>query len=166
MSQPKHSLDLDDIAKIVELSASADDPKLAFAAADVLASHVFGHRLFTVLRYIAAEAAVERLYSSNPTAYPVGGRKQKEGTRWGEIVLDRGEVYIARNETELREAFSDHALITSLGIGSIMNVPIRFRGVCIGTMNICGAFGQYGEADVAPGRILAGLLVPLLLDHR
>ncbi len=37
---------------------------------------------FTVMRHLAASNEVERIYSSNPAAYPVGGRKQKQGTSW------------------------------------------------------------------------------------
>jgi hypothetical protein len=43
-------------------------------------------------------------------------------------MLDRGEVYIAADAAAVRAAFSDHELIASLGISSIVNIPIRFSG--------------------------------------
>jgi GAF domain-containing protein len=113
------------------------------------------------MRHVTETAEVERIYSSNPRAYPVGGRKQKQGTPWGEQVLDRGEVFIARDRAELRAAFADHELIFSLGIGSIMNVPVMLHGRCRGIVNLSHDAGRYGEGDVAPARVLAGLLAPV-----
>ena len=110
---------------------------------------------------VAATAEVERIYSSNPRAYPVGGRKHKQGTPWGEQVLDRGELFIARNREELRAAFADHGLIFSLGIGSIMNVPVMLHGRCRGIVNLSHDAGHYSETDIPPARILAGLLAPV-----
>jgi hypothetical protein len=63
----------------------------------------------------------------------------------------------------VQQAFADYELIFSLGIGAIMNVPIRFRGRSLGTMNICSEAGWFSETDRAPGRLLASLLVPPLL---
>lgn len=79
-------------------------------------------------------------------------------------MLDRGEIFIANTSEAVERAFADHALIFSLGIGAIMNVPIRFRGRSLGTMNICHEAGRFTDADRAPGRVLAGLLVPPLLS--
>jgi hypothetical protein len=152
-----------DIAAVMEITASNADPHATFRAVDALAGRTVGHTLFTVMRNIEASQEVERVYSSNPTAYPVGGRKQKEGTRWGGIVLDRGEVFLARDRDELRAAFPDYELIFSLGIGAILNVPIRYAGRCIGTLNLCGETGHYGEADVPTGLLLAALLVPVVM---
>jgi len=161
MTQAKQKLGLADVAAIIELVARETDPQATFVVFDKIAQRVLGHKLLTVMRHDAATAEVERVYSSNPLAYPVGGRKQKQGTPWGEKVLDHGEVFIARNKDELRAAFADYELIVSLGIGSIMNVPIMRHGRCLGIVNLSHDAGRYGDADIAPGRILAGLLVPL-----
>ena len=152
-----------DVAELIALIASQPDPGPAFRAIEALAGRTIGHTLFTVMRHRAASAQVERVYSSNEAAYPVGGRKRKEGTQWGAAVLDRGEVFLARNPDEVRAAFPDWELILGLGIGAILNVPIRLAGKCIGTLNLCGPAEQYGKADVPTGHLLAGLLVPLLL---
>jgi GAF domain-containing protein len=117
------------------------------------------------MRLHAENAEVERLYSSLPDSYPVSGHKPKQGTPWGEQVLDRGEIFIANSLEEVRSAFADYELIFSLGIGAIMNVPIRFRGRSLGTMNVCSEAGWFSETDRAPGRLLAGLLLPALLSH-
>ena len=116
------------------------------------------------MRYLPATVEVERLYSSNPTAYPPGGRKPKQGTPWGDAVLDRGEVFIAADVEGVRKAFSDHALLAQLGISAILNIPIRHHGRVLGTMNLSHQAGHFTSGMIEPGRVLAALLVPLLLD--
>ena len=160
---PKDKLTLADLAAVQELIAAKHAPDAPFRAVAELAQRVFGHRLFTVMRHRAAEGEVERVFSDNEAAYPVGGRKRKLGTAWGEKVLDRGEVFIAKNRDELREAFPDHELIMSLGISSIMNVPVAHDGVTLATMNISGEAGAYREEDIPAARMLGELLVPVLL---
>jgi GAF domain-containing protein len=162
MTRSKGRLTDQDIAAVMDITA-VEEAQATYRAVDALARRVIGHTLFTVNRHLAASAEVERLYSSNPTAYPVGGRKHKRDTPWGRIVLDQGEVYIARNSEEVRDAFSDHALIASLGVSSIMNVPIRFGGETLGAMNLCGEEGQYAEADIPAAKVIAALLVPVVM---
>ena len=157
------TLTIDDVAAAMEVSASAD-AQAAYAAVDGLAQRAIEHKLFTVMRYLPATVEVERLYSSNPAAYPSGGRKPKQGTPWGDAVLDRGEVFIAPDAAGVRAAFSDHALLAQLGIGSILNVPIRQHGRVLGTMNLSHQAGHFTSDMIEPGRVLAALLVPLLLD--
>ena len=163
MSHDKRSLTLDDFNRLAELSAGAHTPMELYAAVDRLVQEVIGHKLFTMMRVHEASAEVERIYSSNTAAYPVGGRKEKRGTPWSRVVLDRGEVFVARNPDEVREAFSDHALIESLGIGSIMNVPLAYRGRRLGTMNISHDAGWFSEQDAAAGRLIAPYVVMSLL---
>lgn len=159
----RSALTLADIAAVAEIAASADAPDAVFRAVERLAQEVIGFRLFTVMRLHAATQEVERLYSSLPEAYPVSGRKPKQGTPWGAQVLDRGEIFVANSPGEVRAAFADYELIFSLGIGAIINVPVRFRGRSLGTMNICSEAGWFTDADHAPGRMLASLLAPPLL---
>jgi GAF domain-containing protein len=157
------ALTLADIAAIADVTAHAGNAEAVFRVVEALAQRAIGFRLFTIMRLHAASAEVERVYTSNPAAYPVSGRKPKQGTPWGEQVLDRGEIFVANSPDEVRAAFADYELIFSLGIGAIMNVPVRFCGRSLGTMNICHEAGWFTEADRAPGRLLGGLLVPPLL---
>jgi hypothetical protein len=101
-----------------------------------------------------------RSAAANPNRAPRGASR---------CSIDRGEIFIANTPDEVERAFSDYQLIFSLGVGAIMNVPIRFRGHSLGTMNICSEAGwftradrDFTRADRDPGRLLAGLLVPPL----
>jgi hypothetical protein len=80
-------LTLSDVAAILDMLARDPDPQAAFLVFDRVVQRVLGHKLLTVMRHVRASAEVERIYSSNPRAYPVGGRKHKQGTPWGEMVL-------------------------------------------------------------------------------
>jgi GAF domain-containing protein len=156
-------LTLVDLTAIAEATASDPDPDAVFRAVEALTQRVIGVRLFTVMRLHAESAEVERVYSSNPTAYPVTGRKPKGGTEWGAQVLDRGETFLAATAADVRRVFTDYELIFSLGIGAILNVPIRFRGRSLGTVNICNEANWFRDEDAVTGRMLAALLVPPLL---
>jgi len=153
MRDAKRALTLADLASLAERFAVEPQPALLYAAIDTLVQEVIGHRLFTLMRVHEATDEVERVYSSNTAAYPVGGRKVKRGTPWSRAVLDRGEVFVARNAAEVQDAFADHALIFSLGIGSIVNVPIAWAGRRLGTMRspACAPSGR-GASDHRPHR--------------
>lgn len=163
MGNAKRPLNVADLAALAERFAVELRPALLYAAVDALVQDVVGHRLFTLMRVIAATDEVERIYSSNTAAYPVGGRKVKRGTPWSSAVLDRGSVFVARTPDEVRETFADHALIESLGIGSIMNIPIACAGRRFGTMNIAHEAGWFTAQDETAGRLIAPFLVPSLL---
>src|SRR6201995_2917340 len=128
------------------LTARARAPE-AYAAIAALAGRLFSHRLFTVTRSILDTQEVERVYSSNPSAYPVGGRKQKRDPPWGEQVLDRGEILICHDAADIRRGFADHELILSLGITAMVNVPVLLAGRSMATMNMSSDRDRFGPAD-------------------
>ena len=152
-----------ELARLAALVAGTADPPVAFAEADALIARTIGHKLFTIMRVHEAAGEVERLYSSNAAAYPAGGRKKREDTSWGRVVLTEGQVFVARTPEEIRHAFADHQLIASLGIGSIMNVPIGFAGRRLGTMNVAHDAGWFTAENAEAGRVVATLLAPVLL---
>lgn len=159
----RNPLTVRDLGRLAAIAAEKEDPQALFAAADALVQRTIGHKLFTVMRVHDAAQEVERLYSSNPEAYPVGGRKQKQGTHWGRVVLTEGRVFVARTPEEVKHAFADHELISSLGIGSIMNVPIGVAGRRLGTMNVSHDAHWFTPEDAEKGRVIAALLTPALL---
>src|SRR4051794_8086491 len=163
MRNDTRALCLDDLGRLAALSAGDHEPIDLYRTVDRLVQEVIGHKLFTMMRVHEASSEVERIYSSNTNAYPVGGRKQKRGTPWGRVVLDRGEVFIARNPDEVRDAFSDYEIIFSLGIGSIMNIPLAYRGRRLGTMNISHDAGWFSDDDAASAKLIASFVVPSLI---
>jgi hypothetical protein len=163
MAASRRELLLEDVAAIVALAAHADDPNLIYRAVEAVAAEAIGWRLFTILRYVEAANAVERLYTSDERAYPVGGRKPLGKITASHSAMEKGEIFLAATKEEVRQAFFDHELIFALGVTAILNVPIRYAGRRLGTVNMCGEEGMYGPAEIDRGKILAGLLIPPLL---
>ncbi len=146
-------------------AASADgneDIVRLCALADAAADELVGHKLFTVMRFDSDSMEVERLYSSQPQAYPPGGRKQKRDTAWGHHVLELGKPYIGSNADDIRWAFNDHDLILSLGLESVLNMPITRENSVIGTMNVLHKAGHYQVTHLDTLRSLAKHLAPKL----
>jgi GAF domain-containing protein len=90
----------------------------------------------------------------------VGGRKKKKDTHWGRVVLKQGQVFVARNPEQVKQAFADYELIFGLGIGAIMNVPIAFAGRRLGTMNVSHKADWFTAEDEEKGRVIAAILAP------
>lgn len=142
--------------------AEAHDPVEAFRAADVAAQRLIGHRLFTIMAFHADAMEVERCYSSDPVRYPPGERKQKRDTAWGSRVLAAGDYFIGHDAADIRQHFDDHEVILGLGLGSVLNVPIKCLGQTVGTMNLLHNAGHYDAAHVEVARIIAlNLIGPL-----
>src|SRR5256885_13767759 len=90
--QGRVSLSPPQIAAIID----AADPNERLAAIGRVAAAVFGCALFTAMRFDAQANEVERLYSTNPAAYPVGGRKLKRDTAWAEHVLAERRIFVGQ----------------------------------------------------------------------
>lgn len=78
-------------------------------------------------------------------------------------MLNSGEAYIGRTQDDLRAVFPDHELIASLGCESVLNMPVRWRGRTLGSLNLLHEARWYGEADVAACLPFAQLALPALL---
>lgn len=119
-----------------------------------------GFLLFTVLQVDLPE--VVRLYSSNPDAYPVTGRKTMGPTPWGAHVIIGGQPWLGQTPADLEWAFPDHALITSLGCGCCLSIPVREGGQTLGTLNLLDAAGRYTPDHLTRAASYADSAVPLL----
>ena len=146
------ALTADDIETLA--AGAGHSPAALFAAIHQVARRRLDATLVTVMRHHAAEAQVERLYSSNEAAYPVGGRKHKRDTAWSRKVLIEQQVAVNAGDDALRAAFHDHTTILGLGIHSIVNVPLVSEGDCAGTLNISRAKAEWGNDEVALARAL------------
>jgi GAF domain-containing protein len=122
----------------------------------------FGFRLFTAMRYLAASDEVERVYTTDAASYPTGGRKLKRDTAWSRQVLGAGEPYFANDERGIRAAFDDADKILALGLGAVINVPVRDRGRIVGTLNFLRETGGYSAGDVPQALALAPLAAEAL----
>ena len=151
-----------EIYNVVDVLKQPHTTAQACAAVDAAAQALVGHRLFTVLYVAPGAQEVARIYSSNPQAYPVAGRKRMGPTPWGARVITGRQAYIGNTADDIRWAFPDHELIASLGLASVLNIAICHQGACVGTMNLLHQAGWYNPAQIALLEPLGALLVPLL----
>ena len=140
-----------------------DQPEALFVALDQALKAAIGHKLFTILTYDGATFEAARVYSNLPDPYPTGGRKRLAPGPWTEAVLDSGQAYIGRTQDDLRTVFPDHDLIASLGCASVLNMPVRWRGRTLGSLNLLHEADWYDEDDVAACLPFAQLALPALL---
>ena len=96
---------------------------------------LIGHRLFTVTAFDAATMQVQRVYSSNPAVYPLGGRKPKRDTEFGRRVLVEGRTLVCEGDAEIARIFDDHPTIIGLGLHSSINAPVLDERGCVGVLN-------------------------------
>ena len=155
-------LTIADIGAIVALSAEKPAAEV-YSAVECLSKSACGWRLMTILADDQAGQSVVRLHSSDPKAYPVGGRKPMDKIKDTQAAMASGEIFHAATKDAVAKAYFDHELIFALGITAILNAPVRHAGRRLGTLNLCGEEGMYGPAEIAHAKILAGLLAASLL---
>jgi hypothetical protein len=141
--------------------AEPGQPDAGFVGAHRALDALAGVKLCTVLRLLPSGER-ERAYTSDAAAYPVGGRKKGVASAWGERVLIAGRPFLGRTHEEIAAVFPDHALIRSLGCGSVMNLVLRYDGRVVGTVNVLHEERWYDEAQLAAAAPVAQLVAPLL----
>lgn len=144
-------------------SAEARESEAVFQAAAAASGDLVGHTLFTVMRFDPDRMEVERAFSTDPGAYPAGGRKPKRDTPWGTTVLIEGRPFIGPDAEAIRKNFSDHETIAALGLTTVLNVPVRTAGRTVGTVNLLRAGPPYQAEDIGPIRLVAGLMASWLV---
>jgi len=165
-ASPRRDLKSNDFSRLAEALRAPEQPLGICRALEQLSAESIGHRLFTVMRFDDTRDEVQRIHSSLPAHYPVGGRKKKKETAWADRVLREMNVFRGTDAADIRSVFDDHEKILGLGLGSVLNVPVVFAGRCLGTMNLLHQAGWYEPDDEGTGALLAAFLIPVLLDDR
>lgn len=109
-----------------------------------------GTRLFTITTQDEAAGLTRRAYSSDPVAYPVSGTKPLTRDGWYEACVTARATFVANTTPEFARYFFDHALITSLGLGSCVNIPVVDQNHVLGTVNLLAE-----EHHFTPDRLAA-----------
>lgn len=150
------------LARLADAYGEVDQPGATLRALDAALAEVPGYLLFTIVLHDPVLRQQERCYSSRPDAYPVGGRKPVTDSPWMQRLLVRGEAWVGATASDIREAFYDHALIASLGCGSVLNLPVRWRGNTLAVLNLLHREHHYSETDIRLAWILAQFALPAL----
>jgi hypothetical protein len=153
------SLSAEQRQHLTAAATAVGQPVALLAAIGDVAAEAIGCALFTAMRFDAAAGEVERLYSTDPAAYPVGGRKAKRDTSWAAHVLSERRTFVGAGDAAIRAAFDDHETIRSLGLRSIINVPVVAGEACVGTLNFLMRRPDVAAADIARAESLGRLAV-------
>lgn len=135
---------------------------------DQIAMALLNRQLLTINIFHSQDMELERLYSSNPEAYPPGGRKQKRGTAWGQHVLIEQKIFVGEGNEDIQQSFDDHETIKRLGLQSVINIPISSETECLGTLNILMTLPQVKPDHIKIAQHLGALLLPglITISHR
>ena len=147
--------------------AAPGQPTPLYQALDRGLGAAVGHKLLTLMIYDAPSRSVERVYSNQPAAYPVGGSKPYSASTLFDRILIECRPAILRDAAEIRAAFVDHALIARLGLASSLHLPVVHDGRALGMMNLLHEAGRYDEPHVGLAEPFAALAVaPFLVALR
>lgn len=130
--------------------------EVAFGRVSAFLQQRVGHTLFTVSRNLPGGVEVERIYSSLPADYPVGGRNQVDQTEWTRQ-MERGECFIANVPEEFGEHFHNLDAIVAQGFGAVINIPVNQGASKLGSLNLLHRASAY-RGDVLPACREAGLM--------
>ncbi|MFD1557387.1 GAF domain-containing protein [Paraburkholderia silviterrae] len=160
-----HENALQALAQVACAQASVEQPLALYRALDSALAQTIGHTLFTILRYDGKTNESVRIYTNMPMQYPASESKPVAGGRWADTVLTRGEAFIGATPDDLRAVFADHELIASLGCESVLNVPVRWRGKTVASLNLLHIRNWYRVVHVSLAQTFAQFALPALLDH-
>jgi len=145
---------------VTRVADGGGSPRDLFAALDAALAAVLGHKLFTAMAYHEATGESERVYTNQPAAYPVGGRKAMNPTPWAKHVIHERRPYLGATAADVKAVFYDWELIASLGCGSVLNLPVSHNGRLLGTLNLLHEAHWYDETDIPTGEAFAALAAP------
>lgn len=123
-----------------------------------------GTILFTVTVLDPARDLCWRAYTSHPVEYPTQGTKPLTHDAWHDQVIARRETFVANFPAAFEKVFFDHALITSLGLGSAVNIPVAdASGVVLATINLLAEPQHFKPTKLAAYQALVTSHHPALL---
>lgn len=159
VSQQPHFVD------VAAAAAAEGQPAKSLEALDKALAAAIGHKIFTVLMVNPDKEENQRYYSNQTASYPAGGAKPivKSNDFYREIIV-AGRPRICRNYEDMKRAFFDHELIRSLGCESAVNVPVRWGGKTIGSLNLCHEAEWYTQDDLPTLSVFAEMAIPALLQ--
>ncbi|MDO5605416.1 MAG: GAF domain-containing protein [Paracoccus sp. (in: a-proteobacteria)] len=145
------------------LTQPENQPEVSFRALQDLVQQTVGARLFTIMEHDATRHVARRSWTNMPDVYPVTGEKPMLDDRWTDIVVRQRRPFVANSIAELSDVFDDHALISSLGCASCLNLPVFIAGAFRGSLNCLDVAGHYTPERVAAAAALVAPAVAVFL---
>jgi hypothetical protein len=156
----------DDMEPIIAAWREDGQPDATLAAAGRVFQRRIGFRLYTITCALPGGAEVERIHSSDPASYAVGGRKPALPNAHRRQVFGEMRPFLGRSPADFAPYFPDTPFIVSLGLGAVLNLPVIHGASVLGTVNLLDREGSYDESSIDPAMRIAALVTPALLQHR
>lgn len=121
-----------------------------------------GTRLFTITAVDNDAGLARRVYTSHPVEYPVSGTKPLTQDGWHAATITGRQTFVANTPPEFAKYFFDHDLITALGLGSCINVPVHIGGPVLGTVNLLAEAQHFTPNRLAAYQALVDTAQPAL----
>ena len=147
------------LTEVARALAEPGQPDRGYGALDRALAALLGHKLFTLMTYDAGTRTVERVYSNQPAAYPVGGRKPYSASTVFDRLLQFHQPVVLRDADDIRRAFVDFALIASLGCAGSLHLPVVYDARALGVMNLLHEAGRYDDAHADLAEPFAAYLI-------
>ncbi len=144
----------EEITSLAAALAGADPLAAVLRAIHELAVAKIGVTVFSASRCLVNTHELDRIYSSHSDVYPVGVRKSKRETGWARQVIQNRQVFVGEGALEMAAAFDDQERMATLGVRSIVNVPIVLPGGGLGVLNFGRNVERVMPADVTTARLL------------
>ncbi|MBT0958252.1 GAF domain-containing protein [Alphaproteobacteria bacterium KMM 3653] len=132
-------------------ASTADD---AWAAIHKLTVETVGGRLFSVMLADWDAKVSSRVYTTHPEEYPLSGTKPFNPSHWWQVIHTERKPFVANTLEEIAEVFPDPDLIGSLGLGSVINIPVVLNNRIAGTLNVLDAEHFYTPERAAAASLL------------
>lgn len=115
----------------------------AYGALDQLVRDTVGVKLFTIMTMDLQAMEARRIFTSDEEKYPVTGTKDITKDRWYTHVVTEKKTFVANTLEDIATVFPDAKLVGSMGLGSVVNIPVREDGTLVATVNISHAEHHY-----------------------
>ena len=151
------------ITMLTRALAERDQPAVTFRALDRLLADVVGHRLFRRCFIIRKPGWRSGSTAAGRIIYPASGTKALEQTPAMKRVLTSGTPYLGEDAGDIERDFPDHDRIFALGCGSVLNMPVRWKGEVLGQINLLHEARHFGKAHLPIVEAMAQIVVPAFL---
>jgi hypothetical protein len=150
----------DALEALVLAGREPDQPAASFRVFDQLVQRRTG-RIFTTMLLVRPDGLGERVFTTDPVAYPMPHCKPFPESGWREQVIASAMPSLSRNMSEYMQVHVGRAVFEALGAGCLLNMPAVHAGRVVGVVNIGAVEYAYDAATVVMLTPLVAALAPL-----
>ena len=119
-----------------------------------------GWKMLTLTTYSLKLNTVRRVFTTDAVDYPVYAQKPLTESDWADLVIARGQLFVAGRREDYKAHYVDWEKLYGLGLESAVNFPAVVAGETIGTVNLLETERDfYTPERVAAGRALVPMAV-------